>query len=81
MGWVLVGWTGVATGVSARVGCGCRDSAVCERERRRAGGGRPISKPARRRGDTGVRSDFRFGDAGFRLGDSMDVVVVEALFG
>ena len=81
MGWVLVGWTGVATGVSARVGCGCRDSAVCERERRSEGGDRPSSKPARRRGDTGVRSDFRFGDEGSGMGGTVDVVAVEALFG
>jgi hypothetical protein len=77
--WVLVRWAVVATGVSARVGCGCRSSAVCERGRRGAGGDRPNSKSARRRGDTGVRADLRLGDEGSRPGGIVGVVDVAAL--
>ena len=79
MVWVLVRWAVVAAGVNARVGCGCRNSAVCERERRRAGGDRPTSKSARRRGDTGVRADLRLGDEGSGPGGIVGVEGVAAL--
>ena len=79
MGWVSVRWAVVATGVNARVGCGCRGSAVCERERRGAGGDRPNSKSARRRGETGVRADLRLGDEGCGPGGIVGVVDVAAL--